>query len=213
MSESEKQAWLASLFGGHAPTLLASPSGARDGMPSLFRTASVDAIDLKGAAHGAHDAQHGAAESNGGGHMTRASSLGSISHAPAAGLKLPAPTLADGGAKATSLTLLWSWHPPAGHGLAVLDFSLEWRREGEVSRTMPLDAPPTKATLRALAPNTAYLVRAVAARRPSAVRNGGDDDDEGGESTPASPTLRDALPLPSTEARLLTGALRHARHT
>lgn len=197
MSDSEKQAWLASLFGGATPSSDDPHSRAQ----TLLRTSSASSI-----AH-AH-ADNGAA----GEHLARSCSLGSVSQAGAS-TELPAPTLADQGAKSASLTVQWSWEPPPGlglerwredgHSLAErYTYALEWRRDGEKGQSMPLDAPPAKAQLRGLLPNTTYYVRTVATRKPPTVREaaGGDEARESGEGHGLPPLLH------SAEARLLTGA-------
>ncbi|KAJ1638098.1 fibronectin type III [Pavlovales sp. CCMP2436] len=169
MSESEKAEWLASLFGGAAPSALTTLSG-----PSLFRTNSENNTSRLSSPGGAN------------GSLARASSLGAIMEST-----LPVPTLADSGAKAQSLSVLWGWQPPVGQSASDFACRLEWRSDGASAQALELNLSsihsrfePAKVTIKGLLSNTTYYLRAVAERRVV-------DGDE-------------APPLVSAEAHMLT---------
>jgi hypothetical protein len=152
MSDADKAAWLASLLGGSAPSLLAKPAAGI----SLFRAASV--TDLPTSA-GIFDAPRAD------GLRLRSVSTNDVpaSAAAAAAALPPAPTLAEGGAKAHTLTLAWSWTPPPVDGeFACAVEYLEADYADAEPRAEPLRPPPARAQLRGLRANTAYVVRVVA---------------------------------------------------
>jgi hypothetical protein len=210
MSEGDKAAWLASLFGGEAPSLLANggAASAHDGPTTLFRPSSADSISTLLASAGHPKDSHPPAG------LSRASSFGGFGPGGSAGSAklLPPPTIAENGAKSHSLAVSWNWQPLAGTSVSELRYQLECRADGSDRWAVPFDAPPAKVLIRALTPNTTYYVRAVA--EPASAGQGNGDapaEAQGGKSEGPRAGGHAPAPLLSAESRLTTGEMLLAR--